>query len=92
MQNEGGELGYDLIILEKMIGALEPDLQKHFSEQFLKIKKSLFKFLTGLLVDQEKALRGLENVSVDTEYLIFDLEATRRERDKLKESLDGGSS
>lgn len=34
---------------------------------------------------------ALSQLRLDLKYLTFDLEATRRERDTLKERLDGGS-
>ncbi|HAN97191.1 MAG TPA: transcriptional regulator [Planctomycetaceae bacterium] len=35
---------------------------------------------------------ALSQLRLDMKYLVFDLEATRRERDAYKQSLDGGNA
>ena len=78
------ELPTDLVDLINGIGQLEPDARNRLEP------------LLGRVVDSTKRRRRIMNLvqdalsqlRLDMKYLLFDLEATRRERDEFKAQLE----
>lgn len=81
------ELPTDLVDLIQAIGQLEPEARNRLEP------------LLGRVVESTKRRRRIMNLvqdalsqlRLDMKYLLFDLEATRRERDEYKAQLDGNS-
>jgi len=78
------ELPVDLLDLVQAIGQLEPEVRHRLEP------------LVGRVVESTKRRRRIMNLvqdalsqlRLDMKYLLFDLEATRRERDAYKSQLD----
>ena len=61
-------------------------------EKLLKLAKKTNKCHEELKDSVTKLQSSLDGLRLSVKYLIFDLEATRRENVKLKKSLDGGNN
>lgn len=82
------ELDSDVALMSRLINEmLEPQVRIIFISQFNTIRNKLLKILENFNSDQIAVLKRLEDTSTDIQYLVFDLEATRRERDKLRDEL-----
>lgn len=60
--------------------ALTPEVRETFSLINEQLERDMF--------FKQKILEAVSDLKVDVKYLLFDLEATRRERDTLQEKLD----
>lgn len=78
-----GDLSYHLFVLGKMINVLPPELAKPMEEQRQNIVNALRSLLAELTQRDVAIKEMLEQMRLDTAYISFDLEATKRERDAL---------
>lgn len=79
------ELPQDLLDLAAAIGALPAAERSKVEPQLLRVMESTRRRRRILTLVQE----ALSQLRLDMKYLVFDLEATRRERDALRESQHG---
>ncbi len=75
----------DLQELAELVRALHPDQRGKFEPVVIRIIESTKRRSRILSLIQD----ALSQLRLDMKYLVFDLEATRRERDALKSQLDG---
>jgi hypothetical protein len=78
-------LSYELIIMARMVESLPPGFQQSFREQLTNITSALS---AHLHVHSAEIQEGLDDVGLHARAAIFDLEATRRERDDAKRRLN----
>ncbi len=78
------ELPRELVELGKQILALPPEIQKELETPYGQVVESVKRRRRILSLVQE----ALSQLRLDIKYLMFDLEATRKERDELRERLD----
>lgn len=64
--------------------ALPPEIQKELEAPYGQVVESVKRRRRILSLVQE----ALSQLRLDIKYLMFDLEATRKERDELRERLD----
>jgi hypothetical protein len=85
-QNLDGDYGidYQLRIIEHMITELPPTIEHYFREQIVAIRKAI-DHKDSLLASLMRT--SLSDVRLDVVSLQHDLEATRRERDLLRQRL-----
>ena len=69
-----------------LIGALPLEYCQRLDPVYQRVVDSTRRRQRILALVQE----ALSQLRLDMKYLLFDLEATRRERNRYKESLDGG--
>ena len=74
----------DLMELMNAISELPKDTQKKLEPAIARVRESIKRRKRILSLVQE----ALSQLRLDMKYLMFDLEATRRERDNYKAELD----
>ncbi len=82
--DETGELPDELVTLGKEITKLPLSVQKELEAPYGKMVKSIRRRRRILSLVQE----ALSQLRLDIKYLMFDLDATRKERDQLRKQLD----
>ncbi len=83
--NTNEELHQDMIDLGNLIAALPAEFRTKVEPMFSRVLESTRRRRRILTLVQE----ALSQLRLDMKYLIFDLEATRRERDAYRQLLDG---
>lgn len=78
------ELPNDLVELTAAIEGLPPEFKQRLSPLVLRVVESTRRRRRILNLVQD----ALSQLRLDTKYLLFDLEATRRERDDYRSRLD----
>ena len=78
------ELPIDLVELSAAIDELPPELKQRLSPLVLRVIESTRRRRRILNLVQD----ALSQLRLDMKYLLFDLEATRRERDDFRRQLD----
>ena len=78
------QLPREIIELARRIAALPPEYQRDLEEVYSRVVSSVIRRRRILAMVQE----SLSQLRLDIKYLMFDLEATRRERDQLRQQLD----
>jgi len=76
----------DVSELANLIAELPDDHRKKIEPVYQRVVDSTRRRQRILALVQE----ALSQLRLDMKYLLFDLEATRRERNRYKESLEGG--
>lgn len=84
-QNANEELHQDMIDLGNLIAGLPADFRVKAEPLFARVLESTRRRRRILTLVQE----ALSQLRLDMKYLVFDLEATRRERDTYRQLLDG---
>ena len=86
--NQPDELPQDIVQLGQLIGQLPISFRGQFEPVFGRVVESTRRRRRILTLVQE----ALSQLRLDMKYLVFDLEATRRERDALEQQSgdDGG--
>jgi len=79
-----GELPDELVTLGKEITKLPLSAQKELEDSYGQMVKSIRRRRRILSLVQE----ALAQLRLDIKYLMFDLDATRKERDQLRKQLD----
>lgn len=87
-QSDADKLPKDLVELTAAVAALPPEHRKTVEPILTRVTDSTRRRRRILLLVQE----ALAQLRLDMKYLMFDLEATRRERDSLKNDLNDGDS
>ncbi len=82
--NEADQLPKDLVELTAAIAALPAEHRRNVEPILLRVTESTRRRRRILNLVQE----ALAQLRLDMKYLMFDLEATRRERDALREGTD----
>lgn len=82
-QDEDNELPREVIDLAKHIAALPREYQTDLEVAYNRVIDSVRRRRRILSLVQE----ALSQLRLDIKYLMFDLDATRKERDELKERL-----
>jgi hypothetical protein len=80
------ELPADLVDLIKIVGQQSPEVRDRLEPILGRVVESTKRRRRIMNLVQE----ALSQLRLDMKYLLFDLEATRRERDELKARFDGG--
>lgn len=83
--NTNEELHQDLVDLSTLIAGLPAEYRTKFEPVFGRVIESTKRRRRILTLVQE----ALSQLRLDMKYLVFDLEATRRERDSYREMLEG---
>lgn len=83
----GDELPRELIELGKRIAAIPESTQPELEVYYNQVVDSVRRRRRILALVQD----ALSQLRLDIKYLMFDLEVTRRERDALRERLEGGT-
>ncbi len=78
------ETHIDLKVLTEVIDTLSPELQTTLQGPLIQLNNTLNRKVKILGLIQE----ALGQLRVDMKYLVFDLEATRSERDEFKKELE----
>jgi hypothetical protein len=81
------KLPADVLRLAQIIAALPEEHRRELEPALARVVESTKRRRRILQLVQE----ALSQLRLDMKYLVFDLEATRRERDAYKESLEGGN-
>lgn len=81
------EIPKDMEELAREIDALPPAYRTRLQPILQRVVEGTKRRRRILSLVQE----ALSQLRLDMKYLVFDLEATRRERDEYKESLEGGN-
>jgi hypothetical protein len=81
------ELPRELVELGKRIAALPPQYQESLDACYTQVVDSVGRRRRILTLVQD----ALSQLRLDIKYLMFDLDATRKERDVLQERLEGGT-
>ena len=81
------ELPKDMTDLATLIGTLPTEFRKRIDPVMLRVTESTKRRRRILNLVQE----ALGQLRLDMKYLVFDLEATRRERDAYRRQLEGTS-
>ena len=84
-QNNSQKLPKDMTDLAAAIANLPEEHKKQLDPIYQRVADSTRRRQRILSLVQE----ALSQLRLDMKYLLFDLEATRRERDEYKEALDG---
>jgi hypothetical protein len=82
------ELPNDILQLERMIAALPREYGAEIEPVFTRVLESTKRRRRILMLVQE----ALSQLRLDMKYLVFDLEATRRERDALRQEGENRDS
>lgn len=83
------ELPKDVVELGALVAALPPEYRREIESVLAKVVESTRRRRRILTLVQE----ALSQLRLDMKYLVFDLEATRRERDAYRQSTqDDGLS
>jgi len=83
-QNATDELPHDLVDLKKAIESLPAEMRTSIEPILLRVVESTRRRRRILNLVQD----ALSQLRLDTKYLLFDLEATRRERDDFRRQLE----
>jgi len=83
-QSKIDELPKDLIELAAAVAKLPPEYRTNTDPALMKVIESTKRRRRILALVQE----ALGQLRLDMKYLMFDLEATRRERDELRERFE----
>lgn len=89
-----GDVSYHLYVLGRMIEQLPPELAKSFRDQLKNLSEALLRFLAEVMQRDAIIKEMVEQQRLNTAYITFDLEATKRERDALlggSEDNDGST-
>jgi hypothetical protein len=78
------ELPREVIDLGKAIAALPPDVARNVEAAYVQVVDCVHRRRRLLALVQE----ALAELRLDIKYLMFDLDATRKERDELRAQLD----
>ncbi|MBX9790608.1 MAG: transcriptional regulator [Pirellulales bacterium] len=81
------ELPPDVVALVAAIGKLPPEHRAALEPHLQRVTESTARRRRILALVQD----ALSQLRLDMKYLVFDLEATRRERDEFQRQLDGAS-
>lgn len=81
--NKQRELPKDLVELDRAMLELTPEWRRHLLPALQAVQESTMRRKKVMFALQE----ALGDLRVQMKYLVFDLEATRRERDELKNIL-----
>jgi hypothetical protein len=84
-RDKSDELPKDMVELAARIAALPPEHRCKVEPVFARVAESTTRRRRILMLVQE----ALSQLRLDMKYLVFDLEATRRERDGYRKDLDG---
>jgi len=84
-ENELDELPREIIDFAKQIAALPEKYQQDMETAYNRVVDSVKRRRRILGLVQE----ALSQLRLDIKYLMFDLDVTRKERDELRERLDG---
>jgi hypothetical protein len=84
-RNKTEELPKELVELVTALAKLPPECRKTTDPALLKVVESTRRRRRILSLVQE----ALGQLRLDMKYLMFDLEATRRERDEYREQIEG---
>ncbi len=84
--NKTDQLPRELIDLAKQITTLPIEYQRHLETEYGRVVDSVIRRRRILALVQE----ALSQLRLDIKYLMFDLDATRRERDELREKQNDG--
>lgn len=79
------EMPKDMVDLATVIAALPKEHRLRVEDAFARVMESTKRRRRILNLVQE----ALSQLRLDMKYLVFDLEATRRERDALREGSEG---
>ncbi len=79
------ELPKDMVELIERVAKLPVEYRQHIDPVVQRVVQSTQRRRRILTLVQE----ALSQLRLDMKYLVFDLEATRRERDEARESLGG---
>jgi hypothetical protein len=82
------KLPADILRLGQLIAALPDQHRTELEAALVRVVESTKRRRRILQLVQE----ALSQLRLDMKYLVFDLEATRRERDTYRKSLEGGNS
>lgn len=82
--NNRDELPRELIDLGKQIAAQPPEVQKDLEEAYCRVVDSVKRRRRILSLVQE----SLSQLRLDIQYLMFDLDVTRKERDELRQRYE----
>lgn len=82
-ENAINEIPIELVELQKVIEALPTDQKLMIQPAFQRVVESTNRRRKILQLVQE----SIGQLRLDMKYLVFDLEATRRERDRFQEQL-----
>lgn len=80
------ELPADLMDLMKLVAELPAEFRSRIEPSLGKVAESTKRRRRIMNLVQD----ALSQLRLDMKYLLFDLEATRRERDSYKQQLEGG--
>jgi len=83
--HQAEEFPKDLVELATLIEALPNDHRKRVEPVFLRVMESTKRRRRIMTLVQD----ALGQLRLDMKYLMFDLEATRRERDAFRRDLEG---
>ncbi|HEY2840782.1 MAG TPA: transcriptional regulator [Pirellulales bacterium] len=83
--SDSTEIPQDVVQLRNLISDLPPEMQDRLAPALLRVVDSTQRRRRILALVQD----ALGQLRLDMKYLMFDLEATRRERDELRAELDG---
>ena len=83
--SDSTEIPQDVVQLRSLIGDLPPEIQSHLEPALHRVVDSTQRRRRILALVQD----ALGQLRLDMKYLMFDLEATRRERDELRAQLGG---
>ncbi len=86
--NKSEGIPKDILELDRLIAALPKELGAEIEPIFTRVMESTKRRRRILSLVQE----ALSQLRLDMKYLIFDLEATRRERDALRQDADNEGS
>ena len=78
------DLPREVIDLGKAIAALPPEVAKNVESAYVQVVDCVHRRRRLLALVQE----ALAELRLDIKYLMFDLDATRKERDELRAQLD----
>ena len=84
-KSNGEELPHDMIELAGLIGSLPAEHRDSLASVFSRVVESTKRRRRILNLVQD----ALAQLRLDMKYLVFDLEATRRERDTYRQELEG---
>lgn len=84
-QSDAEDVPREIIELGKRIAALSEASQQDLEDSYNRVLDSVRRRRRILALVQE----ALAQLRLDIKYLMFDLEVTRKERDELKQRLEG---
>jgi hypothetical protein len=83
------DLHYDLYVMTKMLGVLPEGIARPLLAQHQKISNDILQLLAALVARDQIIAETVGSAKLEHTYVTFDLEATRRERDRLRQQLEG---